>query len=149
MLSLTDLKNILGRKVKDLSNVEKQIMESDAGYDGVIALIQTKNVETAVILEHNDVGEFSIRPGGLEKASQSIWVMKMVGDKKDRGTAQRECKQLMKKIISLFVKHEKDDCLKGWEWGSIPYGIRNAGANYTGYEFTLRFTEDIDLSYHE
>ena len=74
--------------------------------------------------------------------------MKKVPKDGDRSKIQRECKTMMEKIISIFVKHEKDQELAQWEWNSVPWGVRNAGANFTGYEFTLYFSEDTDLSYH-
>ncbi|MBQ8957629.1 MAG: hypothetical protein IJ057_03885 [Bacteroidales bacterium] len=150
MLTIDYLKTILrGEMPTSVTNPKEQIMEGAGGYDGIIALIQTKNISPAIILENSDIGEFLINPGGFEKTSQSIWVMKMAPKDGNRSKIQRECKAMMKKMISIFVEHEKDEPLSQWEWDRIPYGIRNAGANFTGYEFTLYFSENTDLEYHE
>lgn len=147
MLDLTYLKNVLAGRLEGVDGDD--IIESAAGYDGIVALIQTKDLPTVVVLEHNEVGEFSFRPGGFQKASQSLWVMRMVGRDDSRRAVQDECKTLMKRMLSVFIsrKELEDGQLAQWDSGSIPYGIRNAGANYTGYEFTLNFNEDLDLSY--
>jgi hypothetical protein len=141
-------KTLRGEMPAAITNPKEQIMEGAGGYDGIVALIQTKNISPAIVLENSDIGEFSLRPGGFEKTSQSVWVMKKVPKDGDRSKIQRECKTMMEKIISIFVKHEKDQELAQWEWNSVPWGVRNAGANFTGYEFTLYFSEDTDLSYH-
>lgn len=146
MLDLTYLRNVLAGQLEGVS--ESNIIESAAGYDGIVALIQAKGMETAIVLEHNEVGELSFRPGGFDKASQSVWVMRMVGRDADRRAVQDDCKAIMKRILSVFTARNEDAQLSGWEWGSVPYGIRNAGPNYTGYEFTMNFSEDIDLSYN-
>ena len=149
MLTLPYLQKILrGQLPNEIIKPDTQIIESAGGYDGIVSLIQTKGISPMVILENSEIGEFSLRPGGFEKTSQSIWVMKMVPKDGDRSKIQRECKTMMEKIISIFVKHEKDKELDQWEWDRVPYGVRNAGANFTGYEFTLYFSEDTDLSYH-
>ncbi len=147
MLNLQYLKTILADGLSDVT--DDDIIESAAGYDGIVALIQTKGMQTAVVLEHNEVGEYSFRPGGFQRASQSIWVMRMVGADDDRRVVQDQMKDLMQRILGVFVHHEHDSQLSNWEWGSVPYGIRNAGPNYTGYEFTMSFNEDLDLSYVE
>lgn len=131
-----------------ITNPKEQIIEGAGGYDGIVALIQTKNISPVIVLENSEIGEFSLRPGGFDKTSQSIWVMKMVPKDGNRSKFQKESKAMMEKIISVFVKHENDKELEQWEWDRVPYGIRNAGANFTGYEFTLYFSEDTDLSYH-
>lgn len=128
-------------------NDPKQIIESAAGYDGIVALIQTKGLSPVVVLENSEVGEFSFRPGGFQKSSQSIWVMKMAPRDGDRKAVQDDCFGMMKRIISVFNLHEKDEPLAQWEWDHIPWGIRNAGPNFTGYEFTLYFGEDTDFEY--
>lgn len=149
MLTLPYLQNILrGQLPNDITKPNTQIIESEGGYDGIISLIQTKGISPMIILEHSEMGEFSVRPQGFMKTSQSIWVMKMVAKEEDRRRVQNECMALAQRIITVFIKHEKDAELDQWEWGSIPWGVRNAGANFTGYEFTLHFSEDIDLSYH-
>lgn len=130
---------------------EDQVLESAAGYDGIIELIQTKGLPVAVVLEHNEMGNLSIRPGGFMMASQSIWIMEMVAADEDRRAIQMNCWRRMKRIISVLAKHFADDdkpLVDKWDPEDIPYGIRNAGSNYTGYEMLLHFNEDIDLSYH-
>lgn len=150
MLTLEYLKQTLTGQIAQITDPTKQIIESAAGYDGIVALIQTKGISPIVILENSEVGEFSLRPGGFLKSSQSVWVMKMVGRDGDRRAVQDECFAMMKRIIKVFVKHEKDAELDQWDWGDrIPWGIRNAGPNFTGYEFTLGFSEDTDLSYED
>lgn len=149
MLTLDYLRNRLNGYVPAIYKVKDQIIEAAGGYDGIVALIQTKNISPMVILENSEIGEFSFQPGGFLKSSQSIWVMQMVPKDGDRQKVQQECFKMMKRILSVFVKYEKKDPeLEEWEWDRIPYGVRNAGANYTGYEFTLYFSEDTDLSYH-
>lgn len=149
MLTLPYLKSILSGEITGL-DTKKNVIESAGGYDGIIALIQTKNTSPLIVLENSEVGEFSVRPGGFDKTSQSIWVMKMVGRDADRQAVQNDCRAMMKHIISVLInRDEKEDPeLAQWEWDRIPYGTRNAGANFTGYEFTLYFSEDVDLSYH-
>lgn len=148
MLTLSFLKSVLSGQLKGVTNDNSQIIESAGGYDGIISLIQTKGVSPVVVLENSEVGEFSFRPGGFLKASQSVWVMKMVGRDGDRRKTQDECFTLMKNILKLLNGHRYDPELKEWEMDRIPWGVRNAGANFTGYEFTLYFSEDTDLSYN-
>lgn len=149
MLTLQYLQNILrGQMPNDITKSATQIIESPGGYDGIISLIQTKGISPMVILEHSEMGEFSVRPGGFMKTSQSVWVMKMVGKEEDRRKVQDECLEMVKRIIGVFINHNEESELAEWEWDHIPYGVRNAGANFTGYEFTLHFSEDIDLGYH-
>lgn len=137
-------------EVEGVTSVD-QVLESAAGYDGIIELIQTKGLPVAVVLEHNEMGNLSIRPGGFMMASQSIWIMEMVAADEDRRAIQMNCWRRMKRIISVLAKHFDDDdkpLVDKWEPEDIPYGIRNAGSNYTGYEMLLHFNENIDLSYH-
>ena len=137
-------------EVEGVTSVD-QVLESAAGYDGIIELIQTKGLPVAVVLEHNEMGNLSIRPGGFMMASQSIWIMEMVAADEARRAIQMNCWRRMKRIISVLAKHFDDDdkpLVDKWEPEDIPYGIRNAGSNYTGYEMLLHFNENIDLSYH-
>ena len=150
MLTLDYLKAVLNDpklSLPDITDMDKQVIESAAGYDGIVSLVQTKKITPIIVLEHNSVGELSVRPGGFMRASQSLWIMKMVGRDADRSAVQVGCFADMKRIIGLLVKHKYDPQLKGWQPESIPYSIRNAGPNFTGYEFTLSFDEDVDLSY--
>ena len=105
MLTLEYLKQTLTGQIAQITDPTKQIIESAAGYDGIVALIQTKGISPIVILENSEVGEFSLRPGGFLKSSQSVWVMKMVGRDGDRRAVQDECFAMMKRIIKVFVKH--------------------------------------------
>ena len=148
MLSLSFLRAKLTGEINGITDVKEQISESAGGYDGIISLIQTKGISPAIVLENSEVGEFNVLPGGFLRTSQSIWIMKMVGRDSDRNIVQRECFSMMKKAISVFIKNKKSEELSNWDWESIPWGVRNAGANFTGYEFTVHFKEDTDLSYH-
>ena len=147
MLTLSYLQTILSGEVERLNDLEHQVIESAGGYDGIVSLIQTKGLQKVVVLENNSVGELSIRPGGFMMATQSIWIMLMVARDADRQAVQMECFNDMKRIICVLTKHIHSEQLKGWQPESIPYAIRNAGPNYTGYEFSLNFWEDVDLSY--
>lgn len=150
MLTLDYLKTVLNDPKVTLpafSDLKKQVIESAAGYNGIVSLVQTKGITPIIVLEHNSVGELSVRPGGFVRASQSIWIMKMVGRDADRSAVQAGCFADMKRIIKLLVKHIHEPQLIGWQPESIPYSIRNAGPDFTGYEFTLSFDEDVDLSY--
>lgn len=142
------MRQVLRGEIAEITQIEKQVIESAAGYDGIVSLVQTKGITPMVVLEHNSSGELSVRPGGFVRASQSIWVMKMVGRDDDRAAVQAGCFADMKRIVSVLLKHCYDPQLSGWQPESIPYGIRNAGPNFTGYEFTLQFDEDVDLEYH-
>lgn len=146
MLNVDYLRKILRGKINEIHDVNTQIIKSDAGYDGIIALIQEKGLETCIILEDSGFGELSLRPGGFHTTTQSIWIMQMVGNSEDRDSIQRRCFDMMKFIVSVFTIADGME-MKQWNPLSIPYGVRNAGSNYTGYEFTLNFGEDTDLSY--
>lgn len=148
MLSISFLRQVLRGEIAQITDVDKQVIESAAGYDGIVSLVQTKGITPIIVLEHNSTGELSVRPGGFERANQSIWIMKMVGRDEDRATVQAWCKATMKRFVSVMVKHYRAVELKGWQPESLPYSIRNAGPNFTGYEFTMNFDEDIDLEYH-
>jgi len=153
MLTLSYLQGILDNEVPGLKDTAEQVLESAAGYDGIIEIIETKGLPIAVILEHNELGNLSVRPGGFQTSSQSIWVMQMVAADEDRRAIQLECWSMAKRIISVLLLHldigePNDKPIAQWDPHDIPYGIRNAGPNYTGYELVLHFAEDIDLSYH-
>jgi hypothetical protein len=149
MLTLPYLQNILrGQLPNEINKPDKQIIEAAGGYDGIVSLIQTKGISPMVILENSEIGEFGFLPEGFLKSSQSIWVMKMVAKDEDRQRVQNECMKMVKRILSIMGKHEHDAELEEWEYDRIPWAVRNAGANFTGYEFTLYFSEDTDLGYH-
>ena len=149
MLTLPYLQNILrGQLPNEINKPDKQIIEAAGGYDGIVSLIQTKGISPMVILENSEIGEFGFLPEGFLKSSQSIWVMKMVAKDEDRQRVQNECMKMVKRIISIMGKHEHDAELEEWENDRIPWAVRNAGANFTGYEFTLYFSENTDLEYH-
>lgn len=149
MLTLPYLQKILrGELPNDITKPDTQIIEAAGGYDGIVSLIQTKGVTPVIILENSEVGEFGFLPGGFLRTSQSLWVMKMVAKDEDRQRVQNECMKMAKRILSVMVKHEHDDELEEWEYNSIPWGVRNGAANFTGYELTLHFSENTDLSYH-
>ncbi len=152
MLTLPNLQNILTGKIPGVNDTSTQVIESAAGYDGIIELIQTKELPVAVILEHNEVGNFSFRPGGFLQASQSIWIMEMVAVDEDRRSIQQNCFNSVRHLLTALKTVKEDlpdgsmDELAGWDWLEIPYGVRNAGSNFTGYEVTLYFRENTDLS---
>ena len=149
MLTLPYLQKILrGELPNDITKPDTQIIEAAGGYDGIVSLIQTKGVSPVIILENSEVGEFGFLPGRFLRTSQSLWVMKMVAKDEDRQRVQKECMKMAKRILSVMVKHEHDDQLEEWEYNSIPWGVRNGAANFTGYEFTLHFSENTNLSYH-
>lgn len=147
MLTIEYLRQILTGELPEVTDMENQVIESAAGYDGIIALIQTKGISPMVILENSEVGEFSFRPGGFEKTSQSVWVMKKAARDGERKATQNDCRKMMRHILKVFNNHEKEAPLAQWVWDSVPYGVRNAGPNYTGYEFTIYFSEDADFEY--
>ena len=132
----------------DITKPKTQISEAAGGYDGIVSLIQSKGISPMVILENSEIGEFGFLPEGFLKSSQSIWVMKMVAKDEDRQRVQNECMKMVKRILSIMGKHEHDAELEEWEYDRIPWAVRNAGANFTGYEFTLYFSENTDLEYH-
>lgn len=153
MLTLEYLQDILTNEVPGLKDTTEQVLESAAGYDGIVELIESKELPVAVVLEHNEMGNISIRPGGFQISTQSLWVMEMVAADEDRRAIQKKCWAMATRIIGVLIHRweedeEKDKPIKQWDWHDIPYGIRNAGSNYTGYELVLHFTEDIDISYH-
>lgn len=129
-----------------------QVIESAAGFDGIVAAIQKKGQRHIVVLEHDDMGFFYINPGGLNEATQTVWIMEMIGgsDESLRRPAQQRCFNKMRQLIRILIKHRDDAQLCGWRPeendDAIGYICHNAGPNYTGYEMTLRFRETTDLS---
>ena len=67
MLTLEYLRNRLNGNITAIYKAKDQIIESAGGYDGIIALIQTKNISPMIILENSEIGEFSFQPGGCNK----------------------------------------------------------------------------------
>lgn len=150
MLTLSNLQTIIVGHVDGITGTN-QVLESPGGYDGIISLIETKAPAVSVVLEHNEMGNLSIRPGGFMTSSQSIWVMEMAGANDDRRTVQQRCWSRLRDIIGLLTNeynYGSSGELAGWDWDDMPFGLRNAGPNYTGYEMVMHFAEDIDLSYH-
>ena len=141
MLSLSYLQNILADIMPPTN-----IIESDAGYDAIIELIQTKGLEKVIIFEPPEGGVFKLLPWGMDEAACSIWVMRMVGNEENRREIQKQCRKTLKAIIATFSVHRRDAALQGFQIESIPYSVRNAGANYTGYEMTIYFNDDTNLS---
>lgn len=146
MLTLDYLRTIIGGKIDGLTDTTEQVMESDAGYDGIIELIQTKGLPLAMVLEPSEMGNFSFRPGGFHITTQSVWIMEMVGADETRRAVQQRCFTALHNLLVTLKDHKDDSQLEGWDWLDIPYGVRNAGPNYTGYEVFIRFTEDTDLA---
>lgn len=141
MLTLSYLQDILSGIMPP-----PNIIESEAGYDAIIELIQTKGLERVIIFEPPEGGVFKVQPGGLDDTACSIWVMRMVGSDDSRRAIQRQCRKTLKAIIATFLKYRHDAPLQGWRMDSMPYSIRNAGANYTGYEMTIYFSDETKLS---
>lgn len=136
--------------IPDITN-NNQVMESSAGFDGIVAAIQKKGLKHIVVLEHDDMGFFYVQPGGLNEFSQTIWIMEMVGmDESQRRSAQLRCFEKMKLLVGIMLAHRNDTQLEAWrpeEYDdAMGYICHNAGPNYTGYEITFRFREYTDLS---
>lgn len=159
MIDLQYLQNLVVRHtvgnvttgIPDITDA-KQVFESAAGFDGIVAAIQQKGKRHVIVLEHDDMGFFYIEPGSMNEASQTIWIMEMVGGNDDslRRPAQQRCFNKMKQLIGIMNAHRHDPQLEGWRPeerdDAIGYICHNAGPNYTGYEVTFRFREYIDLS---
>lgn len=147
MLTLTYLKDKLGG-FAEIINPAEQIIESDAGYDGIVALISERpETNPVIILEHPDMFSLGIKPGGVRNSSQNIWVVDMVGADEKRYDVLCRMDTLMRRIIATFINaaQETDD-LDSWQWEEIPVMTFNGGANYTGLVFTMYFKEDVDLT---
>lgn len=136
------------KQFPEIENGIEQVVESDAGYEGIIALIDERPPSDlpVIVLEHCSSGEYGFNPGGLCHGSQVVWVMEMVGARESRRLVQDKMKGLMERIIALLSKNKKQKPLEGWDRSRIPYMVTNAGNNYTGYQFTLYYDENIDLS---
>ncbi|MBP9994094.1 MAG: hypothetical protein KBT67_04010 [bacterium] len=156
MLTLEYLKQIIGsaRKVEELSHpyeitdLDSQVIESDAGYDGIVELINVRpDADLAiVVLENSESFSFEVNPGGVQHLSQTVWCMAMVGADEDRKKVQLSMYNLMRRIIAKMILERRAGRLGGWDWSHIPVLVTNAGSNYTGYQFTLYFNEVTDLS---
>lgn len=156
MLTLEYLKQIIGsaRKVEELSHpyeitdLDSQVIESDAGYDGIVELINVRpDADLAiVVLENSESFSFEVNPGGVQHLSQTVWCMAMVGADEDRKKVQLSMYNLMRRIIAKMILERRAGRLDGWDWSHIPVLVTNAGSNYTGYQFTLYFNEVTDLS---
>lgn len=127
-----------------------QIMESRAGLDGIIELIQHKGPDVSIVLEHSGFGRLSLRNcGGFHEQSQSVWVVEMVGAMDDETAVMQRCMSRVLQLYGLLLRHVDDTHLCGWiENNDISYYPRNAGS-YVGYEMMVNFKDVIDLSYHE
>lgn len=131
---------------------DSQFMESAAGYDGIVEMMQHKGRQVCMVLEHDTKGDFFILPGGFQERTQTVWIMEMVGFDSDRTAIQQRCFDRMKHLIGIFLKRRTagDAALQGWtpeaRKEAISWMCHNAGPNYTGYEVCFRFREDIDLS---
>lgn len=150
MITIEYLKSALS-DFPEVRNVEEQVIESDAGYDSIVALINERPEANPVfILEPSDVFSLGVTPGGLEKSSKNIWVVDMVGADENRYDVQLRTNNLMRKLIAKLIQLSKTtDELDGWQWETIPVMTFNGGPNYTGFVFTMYFTESINLSYEQ
>lgn len=132
----------------DITDLDKQVIESDAGYDGIVELINVRPDPdlSVVILEQPESFTYEINPGGVQHLSQTIWCMAMTSAEEDRKKVQRAMKVLMRRIISKMIKAKHSEELRYWDRSRIPVLLTNTAGNYTGYQFTLYFDEPTDLS---
>lgn len=124
------------------------VMECRAGMDGAIQLIQTKNVPLGIVLEHAESGRLMLRnDGGFSDSVQSLWVMEQLPFNGNSPEVMQRCLARVERIYSIFIRHHKDEPLRGWvENNEVGYYAREAGS-YVGYEMTIHFRENRDLSY--
>lgn len=160
MLTLDYLNQIFFRTVTDANGNEAKVpeiegltnpdwlMECRAGMDGAIQLLQLKNVPVGVVLEHAESGRLMLRnDGGFQEAVQSLWVMEQVPNGGNAATVMDRCLARVERIYSILILHRKDAPLRGWiENNEVGYYAREAGA-YVGYEMTVHFRENRNLSY--
>lgn len=147
MLTLQYLKTIL-TGTPGINNVDDQIIESEAGYDGILALLDNRPHadDLVIVLEHCESGSFEVNPGGVQHASQTIWVMSMVAFDENRRQIQDNMFSMMRRVVATLISKHKDPELEGWDNGNIPWFITNSANNYTGYQFTLHFDEVTNLT---
>ena len=150
MITLQYLKAALA-DFAEVTNADEQVIESDAGYDGIVALINERpQVNPVVILEPSEVFSLGVNPGGIEHSSKNIWVVDMVGATENRYDVQLRANNLMRKVIAKLIQLSKTtDDLDGWQWENIPVMTFNGGPSYTGFVFTMYFTEDINLTFSQ
>lgn len=148
MITLQYLKTALS-DFAEVTNADEQVIESDAGYDGIVALINDRpEINPVFVIEHPDMFSLGVKPGGFETSSVNIWVVDMVGMNENRYNVQLSTNNLMRKLIGKLIKmSETTDDLDGWQWEEIPVMTFNGGPNYTGFVFTMYFKEDVDLTY--
>lgn len=150
MLTLQYLKDLISVRevpVPEITDLEDQVIESDAGYDGIVELIEQRpDGDTVIILEPGDSGSFGCNPDGVQHQSQVIWCVAKVGAMEAKKMEQKAMFSLMKRLVSLFIKHHKNIHLKGWDSSHIPWLVTNAGSNCTGYQFSMYFDEVTDLT---
>ena len=151
MLTLNYLKSILfvnGRADIDGIDRKERILESRAGMDGAIQIIQNKNLPVCICLEHAERHTLSLRNmGGFHESTQSVWIMEMVGEKEDGQEVMQRCYDRFKRLYSILINHCEDKELVGWiENNEINAYAREAGS-YVGYEVFINFRENMDLSY--
>lgn len=145
MLNLSFLKTTLSA-LPGITNPETQLIESAAGYDGIVEILNQRSEGLVIVLEHNAIGQLQCLPGGFIRSSQSLWVMDTVGFNENRLQHQQRMFSMLKDIVKTFNRTGNVQELSGWNSDSISYGIRNAGTNMTGYEAVFYFDEDIDLA---
>lgn len=151
MLTLEYIKSVL-QSESYITDIDEQVIESDAGYDGIVEILEQRpETDPVILLENASSGNFSANPDGLEFTSQTIWVMSRVSFNEDRKTVQSNMKTLMRRIIAKFLTHRRSEseqhaCIHYWDAKNIPWLVTNAGSNNTGYQFTLYFNEPTDMT---
>jgi len=132
----------------EITDLDSQVIESDAGYDGIVELLNVRpDANLAIVVLENSEGfSFEVNPGGVQHLSQTVWCMAVVGADEDRKKVQLSMYNLMRRIIAKMILERRAGRLGGWDWSHIPVLVTNAGSNYTGYQFTLYFNEVTDLS---
>lgn len=151
MLKLDYLQSILfvddKPDIEGIDNVEK-IIESRAGMNGAIQLLQSKGLSVAIVLEHAERHGFSLHNmGGFHECTQSIWVMEMVAADELPEDVMDRCLARCQRLYTIFVNHIEDRPLAGWiENNEVNAYARDSGS-YVGYEMFINFRENMDLSY--
>lgn len=150
---LYDVKTVEGEPVNvglpSVTEPEKEIIKSRAGYDGLMELCKHKNLPFVVVLEKADSWRTAFANDvPVKRFTQSIFVLRMAGFDQDPDDVQELCLADIERIEGLLIRHIFDAELSGLE-RSWSYGTREGASNYYGYELTLTFTENRDLTCHD
>lgn len=153
MLSLNYLTSILfPDNLPDMEGIEskEQVLEARAGMGGAVQLLQSKNLPVAIVLEHAEQHQLSLRnDGGFHECTQSVWIMEMKAYNEEEAEVMERCYQRFKRLYSIMLHHHElgDAELGRWiETNEMNAYDREAGS-YVGYEVFIHFREDEDLSY--